>query len=50
MDDLKFSYEHEIFPEMKQNFAVRKRFGDEQDLTFTMITCTENLYKVFERC
>ena len=49
-DDLKFSYEHELFPEMKKSLAVRKKFADEQDMSFTMITCTENLYKVFERC
>lgn len=49
-EELKFVYEHELFPELKKSFAVRKRFADDQDLTFTMITCTENLYKVFERC
>lgn len=49
-EDLKFSYEHELFPEMKTHFAVRKRFADEHDLAFTLVTCTENLYKVFERC
>ena len=49
-EDLKYSYQHEVFPEMKHHLAVRKKFADEQDLTFTMVTCTENLYKVFERC
>ena len=28
-EDLKFSYEHELFPELKQSFAMRKRFADE---------------------
>ena len=50
IDDLKFAYEHDLFPELKKNLAVRKRFAEPQDLTFTMVTCTENLYKVFERC
>lgn len=49
-EELKFAYEHELFPELKTSFTMRKRFADDQDLTFTMITCTENLYKVFERC
>lgn len=50
IDDFKFAIEHEILPEMKKSFTVRKKFGLFDDLTFSMITCTENLYKVFERC
>lgn len=50
VDEFKFVLEHEILPEMKRNFSVRKRFALFDDLTFSMITCTENLYKVFERC
>ena len=29
IDDLKFSYENELFPELKLHFAVRKKFADE---------------------
>lgn len=48
---MKHAYEHQIFPEMRKHLALRSRFGQERhDLTFAMITCTENLYKVFERC
>ena len=50
IDEFKFVLEHEIMPDMKRNFTVRKRFALFDDLTFSMITCTENLYKVFERC
>ena len=50
IDEFKFVLEHEILPDMKRNFVVRKRFALFDDLTFSMITCTENLYKVFERC
>ena len=50
IDEFKFVLEHEILPDMKRNFSVRKRFALFDDLTFSMITCTENLYKVFERC
>ena len=50
IEAFKFVLEHEIWPEMKRSFVVRKRMALFDDLTFTMITCTENLYKVFERC
>ena len=40
-NDLKFSYENELFPVMKLHFTVRKRFTDKQYLTFIMIMCTE---------
>jgi DNA mismatch repair protein MLH1 len=50
IDDFKFALEHEILPEMKKHFIVRKKFALFDDLTFSMVTCTENLYKVFERC
>jgi hypothetical protein len=50
IDEFKFVLEHEILPDMKKNFHVRKRMALFDDLTFSMITCTENLYKVFERC
>lgn len=50
IDDFKFALEHDVLPAMKKNFIVRKKFGLFDDLTFSMITCTENLYKVFERC
>jgi hypothetical protein len=43
-------YEHELFPELKKNLIIRRRFAEEGDMTFSMITCCENLYKVFERC
>jgi hypothetical protein len=46
----KFSVEHSLLPLMKQSFVVRKRMAVNDDMTFTMVTCTENLYKVFERC
>lgn len=49
-DDIKHIYEHELFPDMKKALVVRRKFSEEGDLTFAMITCTENLYKVFERC
>ena len=50
IEEYRFELEHEILPEMKKSFVVRKRFTLFDDLTFSMITCTENLYKVFERC
>ena len=50
IDDFKFALEHELLPDMKKHFVVRKKFALFDDLTFSMITCTENLYKVFERC
>lgn len=51
VDELKDAYAQTIFPEMRKYLAVRSRFGHEKhDLTFAMVTCTENLYKVFERC
>lgn len=49
-EDIKFMYEHELFPEMKRSLVIRSKFAAEGDMTFSMITCTENLYKVFERC
>ena len=50
IEEYRFELEHEILPEMKRTFSVRKKFSLFDDLTFSMITCTENLYKVFERC
>lgn len=50
IDAFKFALEHDILPEMKRSFIVRKKFALFDDLTFSMVTCTENLYKVFERC
>jgi hypothetical protein len=50
IEEFKFELEHQILPLMKQTFIVRKRMAVFDDLTFTMVTCTENLYKVFERC
>ena len=46
----KFDLEHKLLPQMKRSFAVRKRMAVNDDMTFSMVTCTENLYKVFERC
>ena len=46
----KFAMEHQILPKLKRSFYVRKRMAVPDDMTFTMVTCTENLYKVFERC
>ena len=50
IEAFKFALEHDIMPEMKRQFVVRKKFALFDDLTFSMVTCTENLYKVFERC
>ena len=50
IENFQFSLEHDILPEMKRYFVVRKKFALFDDLTFSMVTCTENLYKVFERC
>ena len=50
IEAFKFALEHDILPEMKRQFIVRKKFALFDDLTFSMVTCTENLYKVFERC
>lgn len=30
--------------------VMRKRFANLSDMTFSLITKVENLYKVFERC
>jgi hypothetical protein len=35
---------------MKQHFSVRRKFANLSDMTFSLITKVENLYKVFERC
>lgn len=50
IEAFKFALEHDILPEMKRCFTVRRKFALFDDLTFSMVTCTENLYKVFERC
>ena len=49
-DEVRLIYEHELFTDMKKSLVVRKRFAQEGDMTFAMVTCTENLYRVFERC
>jgi hypothetical protein len=35
---------------MKQHMSLRKKFSNLSDMTFSLITKVENLYKVFERC
>jgi hypothetical protein len=35
---------------MRQHLSVRRRFSNLSDMTFSLITKVENLYKVFERC
>lgn len=47
---LKFAYEHHLFTDMKKNLVVRKKFMESEEVIFSTITCTDNLYKVFERC
>ena len=48
--EFKSAIEHEFLPQMKARLILRKKMAVFDDLTFTMVTCTENLYKVFERC
>lgn len=35
---------------MKTQMSMRKKFAELNDMTFSLITKVENLYKVFERC
>ena len=49
-EELKWQYQNKLFPFMKQQLSVRKKFANLSDMTFSLITKVENLYKVFERC
>lgn len=49
-EELKWQYQNKLFPYMKQHFSVRRKFANLSDMTFSLITKVENLYKVFERC
>lgn len=49
-EELKWQYQNKLFPFMKSHLSLRKKFANLSDMTFTLITKVENLYKVFERC